>query len=265
MIFAIPYEDDFTLIGTTDRDYSGDPAKVSTSAEEIAYLCEAASRYFAKAITPSDVVWSYSGVRPLYGDGDDDPQAVTRDYVLELDDQGGAPLLTIVGGKITTYRRLAEHVLDKLAPHLGEKARAVGRWTASAPLPGGDFSVNGLPALADDFVRRYRWLSQAEARRLARSYGARARDILGEAKDRAALGRDFGATLSEAEVRYLMREEFAETAEDVVWRRSKLGLRLDETEIATLQAYMQASQSGAAGRLLDRSPVTEPDRSGRRR
>ncbi len=265
VIFAIPYEDDFTLIGTTDRDYSGDPAKVSTSAEEIAYLCEAASRYFAKAITPSDVVWSYSGVRPLYGDGADDPQAVTRDYVLELDDQGGAPLLTIVGGKITTYRRLAEHVLDKLAPHLGEKARAVGRWTASAPLPGGDFSVNGLPALADDFVRRYRWLSQAEARRLARSYGARARDILGEAKDRAALGRDFGATLSEAEVRYLMREEFAETAEDVVWRRSKLGLRLDETEIATLQAYMQASQSGAAGRLLDRSPVTEPDRSGRRR
>ncbi len=257
--FAIPYEDDFTLIGTTDRDYMGDPANVSASPEEIAYLCEAASRYFVQAVTPADVVWSYSGIRPLYGDGAGDPQAASRDYVLDLDDRVGAPLLTIVGGKITTYRRLAEHALEKLAPHLGAKARAAGRWTASAPLPGGDFAVAGLSALADDLVRRYRWLQEAEARRLARSYGTRARKILGEAKDRAALGQDFGASLSEAEVRYLMREEFAETAEDVVWRRSKFGLRLSVAKIAALQAFMQGNPSVAAGPPPDLTPVAEPD------
>ncbi len=193
------------------------------------------------------------------GDGVGQPQAASRDYVLELDDLDAAPLLTIVGGKIKTYRRLAEHALDKLALHLGAKARAAGRWTASAPLPGGDFAVTGLSALADDLVRRYCWLQEAEARRLARSYGTRARKILGEAKDRAALGRDFGAGLSEAEVRYLMREEFAETAEDVVWRRSKLGLRLSAAEIAVVQAFMQGNPSVAAGAPLDRTPVAEPD------
>ena len=258
--FAIPYEDDFTLIGTTDRDYSGDPAKVSASNEEIAYLCEAAGRYFASPVTPSDVVWSYSGVRPLSADGADDAQSVTRDYVLELDDKEGAPLLSIFGGKITTYRRLAEHALDKLAPHLSAEARAVGSWTGRVPLPGGDFPVLGLSALADELVRRCRWLDEVEARRLARSYGTRARLILGDAKDRASLGRDFGAGLSEAEVRYLMREEFAENAEDVIWRRSKLGLRLTPAEVEALETFML----GAASRPSPRASVKAAETLGRR-
>jgi glycerol-3-phosphate dehydrogenase len=238
VIFAIPYEDDFTLIGTTDRDYAGDPAEVSASDEEIAYLCKAASRYFARPLTPSDVVWSFSGVRPLHADGANDAQAVTRDYVLDFDDKDGAPLLSIFGGKITTYRRLAEHVLERLGPHLGAEARAVGRWTGKVPLPGGDFPALGFSAVADDLARRYGWLSGEEARRLARGYGTRARRILGEAKDKASLGRDFGAGLSEAEVCYLMREEFAREAEDVLWRRSKLGLRLSKEEAAALQSFM---------------------------
>ena len=250
VIFVIPYEDDFTLIGTTDRDYAGDPAKVFASEDEIVYLCEAASRYFAAPIAPRDIVWSYSGVRPLYADGADDAQAVTRDYVLEVEDKGGAPLISIFGGKITTYRRVAEQVLDKLAPHLSAEARAVGRWTGKVPLPGGDFPALGFSALVDDLARRYRWLSAEEARRLARNYGTRARRILGEAKDKSSLGRDFGAGLSEAEVRYLMREEFARGAEDVIWRRSKLGLRLSKEEVAALQTFMADT--------ISRRPPSEP-------
>jgi glycerol-3-phosphate dehydrogenase len=238
VVFAIPYEDDFTLIGTTDRDYDGDPGNVSASNEEIDYLCEAASRYFAAPITPDDVVWAYSGVRPLYADGAGDAQAATRDYVLELDNDAGAPILSIFGGKITTYRRLAEHVLEKLAPHLGDEPQAVGSWTGSVPLPGGDFPARGFDPLADDLARRYPWLDPVVTRRFVRSYGTRAGRILGEANEKAALGRDFGAGLSEAEVCYLMREEFAQEAEDVVWRRSKLGLRLSRHQIEALQAFM---------------------------
>jgi glycerol-3-phosphate dehydrogenase len=241
IVFAIPYEDDFTLIGTTDLDYVGDPAKVAPSSQEIAYLCESASRYFAAPVTPADVVWSYSGVRPLYADKAADggmAQDATRDYLLELDDVDGAPILSVFGGKITTYRRLAESALAKLAPHLSASARAVGPWTGGAPLPGGDFPTLGLAALVDDLARAFPWLDPAEARRFAHSYGTRARRVLGDAQNRDALGRDFGATLSEAEVRYLMRDEFALDAEDVVWRRSKLGLRLSAPEIAALQAFM---------------------------
>ncbi len=236
--FAIPFEDDFTLIGTTERDYAGDPARVSVSDEEIDYLCLAASRYFASPVAPSDVVWSYSGVRPLTADGTQDAQAATRDYLLELDARAGAPILSIFGGKITTYRRLAEHALGKLAPYLNDEGRAMGEWTGRAPLPGGDFPVLGFAALKDDLARRYPWLGAGEAGRLARSYGTRAERILAGAKDRASLGRDFGAGLSEAEVRYLMREEFAREAEDVVWRRTKLGLRLSGKEVEALRAFM---------------------------
>ena len=239
VVFVIPYEDDFTLIGTTDRDYAGDPAKVSASDEEIDYLCEATNRYFASPIARSDVVWSFSGVRPLYSDGAGDAQAATRDYVLELDDEGGPPILSIFGGKITTYRRLAEHALEKLAPHLSDECRLVGSWTGGVPLPGGDFPTRGLGALVDDLARRYPWLDPAEAQRFARSYGTRAQRILDGAKARAALGRDFGAGLSEAEVRYLMREEFAQAAEDVLWRRSKLGLRLSNHQAEALQTFMK--------------------------
>jgi glycerol-3-phosphate dehydrogenase len=238
IVFAIPYEQDFTLIGTTDRDYVGDPAEVTASREEIDYLCKAASEYFAAAVTPADVVWTYSGVRPLFDDGASAAQAATRDYVLELDDRAGAPLLSIFGGKITTYRRLAQHALAKLEPHLPAAARAKREWSGTIALPGGDFPVQGFERLVADLTRDYPWLEAAQSRRLARAYGTRARRILGAAKDKSALGRDFGGGLSEAEVLYLMTEEWAEEAADVVWRRSKLGLRLSKEEIAALETFM---------------------------
>jgi len=244
IIFAIPYEGDFTLIGTTDRDYVGDPAKAKASEEEIAYLCAAASEYFAKPIAPSEVVWTYSGVRPLYDDGASEAQAATRDYVLELD-ESGAPLMSIFGGKITTYRRLAEHVLEKLRPHIGAAADKRG-WTQNAALPGGDFPMLGVDALANEVQRAHPWLDPREARRLVSAYGTKAKEILMGAAGRAFLGRDFGAGLSEAEVDYLMREEWAEQAKDVLWRRSKLGLRLSQDEIAALEAFMAERRSRPA-------------------
>ena len=237
IIFAIPYEHDFTLIGTTDLDYHGDPSKVAASREEIDYLCAAASEYFAQAVEPQNVVWSYSGVRPLYDDGASAAQATTRDYVLELD-EAGAPLLSVFGGKITTYRRLALHVLEKLGQHIGAQARGRHDWSAGQPLPGGDFPVQGFEQLVADLARDYPWLETLQCRRLARAYGTRARRILGPAKEKTALGRDFGAGLSEAEVLYLMREERAEEAGDVVWRRSKLGLRLTGDQIKALDDFM---------------------------
>jgi glycerol-3-phosphate dehydrogenase len=243
IIFAIPYERDFTLIGTTDLDYAGDPAKVAASQDEIEYLCAAASEYFAQAVAPKDVVWTYSGVRPLYDDGANTAQAATRDYVLELD-EAAAPLLSVFGGKITTYRRLALHVLEKLGHLLSPEARARHDWSAGAPLPGGDFPVQGFESLLADLARDYPWLEAVQCRRLARAYGTRARRILGTAKDKAALGRDFGAGLSEAEVLYLMREEWAEEAADVVWRRSKLGLRLTSSEIKALDDFMAGQRAG---------------------
>jgi glycerol-3-phosphate dehydrogenase len=238
IVFAIPYEDDFTLIGTTDLDYRGDPAKVSASASEVEYLCAAANQYFAAPITRADVVWSYSGVRPLYDDGASEARAATRDYVLELDDAGAAPLLSVFGGKITTYRRLAEHALEKLAAHLSAKARQTGGWTGAVALPGGDFPALGVNDLVANLRRQFTWLEAAEARRLARSYGTRAWRVLGDASDQAALGADFGAGLSETEVRYLINEEFALEVEDVIWRRSKLGLRLSSRQIDRLSAFM---------------------------
>ena len=243
IIFAIPYERDFTLIGTTDLDYAGDPAKVAASQDEIEYLCAAASEYFAQAVAPKDVVWTYSGVRPLYDDGANTAQAATRDYVLELD-EAAAPLLSVFGGKITTYRRLALHVLEKLGHLLSPEARARHDWSAGAPLPGGDFPVQGFESLLADLARDYPWLEAVQCRRLARAYGTRARRILGTAKDKAALGYDFGAGLSEAEVLYLMREEWAEEAADVVWRRSKLGLRLTSSEIKALDDFMAGQRAG---------------------
>ena len=244
VIFAIPYEGDFTLIGTTDRDYAGDPAKVAASEEEIGYLCAAANRYFAAAITPNDVVWSYAGVRPLYADRGGEAQSVTRDYVLDLDAMAGAPLLSIFGGKITTYRRLAEQALEKLAPHLPAAARAVGRWTGIVPLPGGDFPATGFAALVEALTRRYPWLAAFDTHRLARSYGTRVPLILGDATAPAALGEDFGAGLSEAEIRYLMREEFAERAEDILWRRTKLGLRLAPAAAKAIEDFMARERRG---------------------
>ncbi|RTE89709.1 glycerol-3-phosphate dehydrogenase [Bradyrhizobium sp. LVM 105] len=238
IIFVIPYQDDFTLIGTTDRDYDGDPAKVKATTEEIQYLCTAASEYLAKPVRPDDVVWTYSGVRPLYDDGASEAKAATRDYVFELDTPGGVPLLSIYGGKITTYRRLAEEALERLAPYL-RSAKAREGWTGKWPLPGGDMNVSDIDGLIAELQRGYPFLSHEHARRLARAYGTMAVKLLGDAKSAADLGQSFGATLTEREVRYLMANEWAVTAEDVVWRRSKLGLRLSADEIAALDDWIR--------------------------
>jgi glycerol-3-phosphate dehydrogenase len=238
-VFAIPYEGDFTLIGTTDRDYDDDPGAVSATAEEVAYLCELASASFARGITSEDVIWSYSGVRPLFDDGASDAKAASRDYVLELEDEAGAaPLLSIIGGKITTYRRLAEAVLERLVPYLPRRAGEPAGWSGSAPLPGGDMEREGVSLLAHRIARTYPFLEAAHANRLARAYGTRAWSVLGGAKTAGDLGQDFGATLTEAEVRYLMGQEWARTAEDIVWRRSKLGLRLSGDEVAGLDTWL---------------------------
>jgi len=236
IFFAIPYERDFTLIGTTDADQrEGDP--ISASEEEIAYLCEGASRYFARPITPADVVWTYSGVRPLVDDGSGKPEAATRGYRLDLSDEDeGAPLLSVYGGKITTYRHLAEEAVDRLGTRL--PALSGPAWTRLRPLPGGDFGMEELPLLKADLAGRYPFLGEVQADRLARAYGTRAERWLGAARDWADLGRAFGGGLSQAEVDYLRDEEWAETAEDVLWRRTKLGLRLSAAEQAELAAYL---------------------------
>ncbi len=240
IVFVIPYQDDFTLIGTTDRDYDGDPAKVKASAEEIKYLCDSVSEYLAKPVRPEDVVWTYAGVRPLYDDGASEAKAATRDYVFELDTPGGgAPLLSIYGGKITTYRRLAEEALERLSPYL-RSAKARQGWTAKSPLPGGDLDVSAISALADELIRKYPFLSAAHANRLAHAYGTRASKVLGHAKSLDDLGQSFGATLTEREVKYLMSSEWALTADDIVWRRSKLGLRLSPAEIAAIDDWIAA-------------------------
>ncbi len=238
IVFAMPFEGDFTLIGTTETRFAGDPAGVAITPQEIDYLCEAANRYFRKTVSPDDVQWSFAGVRPLWGDGDGDASAVTRDYVLEVDAaRGQAPILSVFGGKITTYRRLAETVLKRL----GRWFPAMGPpWTASAALPGGDLPRGGLTALIDDLGRDYPWLPGALAGRLAASYGTRARELLGDAAGTADLGANLGAGLHERELDFLIRTEWAESAEDVLWRRTKLGLRMTPQQRDALAARMAA-------------------------
>ncbi len=245
IIFAIPYETDFTLIGTTECDHDGDPGEAVCTADERAYLCDAASAYFKAPVTEQDVVWSYSGVRPLYDDGASSATQATRDYVLKVVDRGGsAPLLNVFGGKITTYRRLAEAALAKLAPFYPEMA---GPWTAGAPLPGGDFPVDGVEALIEELREQYPFLDERFARRLVRAYGTEAGDVLGNASSLDDLGQSFGWNLTEREVRWLMTHEWARSAADVLWRRTKLGLRLSEAECCALDAWMrdQAATGGA--------------------
>ncbi len=222
VIFVIPYEQGFSLIGTTDLPWDRDAGRVEISAEETAYLCEAVTRWMQAPVTPADVVWSYSGVRPLHDDGAANASAVTRDYVLELDaPEGGAPALSIYGGKITTYRRLAEAALEKLG--VGGAS-----WTGTAPLPGGDLPGADFPRFLADLRAAYPFLPADLAHRLARAYGTRVTAVLGTAKAMADLGEDLGGGLTAAELAYLRTHEFAETAEDVLWRRSKLGLHVPD-------------------------------------
>ncbi len=252
IVFVIPYQDDFTLIGTTDRDFDGDPAKVKASTEEIEYLCDSVSEYLAQPVRPEDVIWTYAGVRPLYDDGASEAKAATRDYVFELDTPGGAPMLSIYGGKITTYRRLAEEALERLAPYLGSREDKAGEgWTGKSPLPGGDMDVSAVAALTAELVRSYPFLTEARASRLAHAYGTRATKLLGHAKSLADLGQSFGAGLTESEVRYLMAHEWARSAEDIVWRRSKLGLHLSAGEIAALEDWIVANHVPTGRPLLE--------------
>ena len=234
--FAIPYEHDFTLIGTTDEDFHGDPAEVASTPAEEQYLCAAVSEYLRRLVDPADIVWRYSGVRPLLDDGASKAQEATRDYVLALEAPAdGPPLLSVFGGKITTYRRLAEAAMAKLAPHFPGMR---GAWTASAPLPGGAFPWDAIGVVRQELCGRYPFLTEANAWRLVRAYGTLAAEMLGDARGIADLGRCFGAELTEREVDWLQRTEWARTADDVLWRRSKLGLRMNKGSVATLDEYL---------------------------
>jgi glycerol-3-phosphate dehydrogenase len=252
IFFVIPYERDFTLIGTTDQDYRGDPGTVHASADEVAYLCRSASAYLRVPVTPERVVWTYSGVRPLYDESSDtEAQAATRDYVLKLDAAHGIPpLLSVFGGKITTYRRLAESALAQLSPHLPAAANRPAGWTGKAPLPGGDFAMQGFETELAVARARYPFLAEAHLRRLFRAYGTRMDAILAGATSMADLGTVYGADLTEAELRYLVRAEWAREAPDVLWRRSKLGLRLSKAEAVrvdeALQRILAAREPAAA-------------------
>jgi glycerol-3-phosphate dehydrogenase len=237
IVFVIPYEDGFTLIGTTDIPFEGSPETVAIDRDETEYLCRAVSRWFARPVSPDSVVWSYSGVRPLYDDRASNASAVTRDYVFDLDETGGVPALSIFGGKITTYRRLAEHALAKLAPFLPQ---AGAPWTSGTKLPGGDLPGNDPAAFAAELRREYPFLDAALARRLTRSYGGEARRILNGAKAFDGLGRHFGAGLTERELDWLVKEEWARTPEDILWRRSKLGLRMRQDEARAVAAWLGA-------------------------
>jgi glycerol-3-phosphate dehydrogenase len=237
VIFAMPYEGDYTLIGTTEVDWQLDNGPVVISDEETQYLCAQVNIYFKNQISPEDVIWSYAGVRPLYDDNADDANVVTRDYVFNMDGDGKdlAPVLSVFGGKLTTYRKLAEHAMEKIAPFFPALKPA---WTNGAALPGGDFAIDGGDALRREAHERYPWLDTAQIARMVQSYGTRIFVILGEAKSADDLGQYFGAGLYEAEIAYLQHTEFASRPEDILWRRSKLGLKLNANEIDNLAQYM---------------------------
>ena len=235
IVFAIPFQCDFTLIGTTDRTFAGDPSTVIPSGEEIEYLCGVINDYFRTTIGSADVVWAYAGVRSLYDDGAGKPEDIGRDYTLMLDERyGEAPLLTIYGGKITTYRRLAEDAMAKLA-HFFPRSRP---WTAHSTLPGGDFLYDGISTLIERTQQRWKFLTANHVRRLVSAYGTRVDRVLGNAKSPDDLGMRLGADLTAAEVRYLIRNEWAQSADDVLWRRSKLGLRFSDAQRADLDRFM---------------------------
>jgi glycerol-3-phosphate dehydrogenase len=236
VVFVMPYEGRFSLIGTTEVDYQDDPGEARITHAEIVYLCDAVSRYFRETLTPDRVLWTFAGVRPLYDDARTDPSAVTRDYAFDLNQvPGEAPLLSILGGKITTYRKLAEHALDKLRPVLGFEGRP---WTATAPLPGGDLPNADLAMFMRELRMATPWLPSDLARRYGRAYGSRVRTLLMGARGLDDLGEHLGDGLYEAEVEYLRRYEWAVTAEDILWRRSKLGLHVGANTVARLEAWL---------------------------
>ncbi|WP_165854882.1 glycerol-3-phosphate dehydrogenase [Marinobacter sp. JSM 1782161] len=236
IIFVIPYEDDFSLIGTTDVDYQGDPKKATISEEEVDYLVGIVNDYFRNKLTPEDVVWSYSGVRPLMDDEGGSAQKASRDYTFEVD--GGkdeAPLISVFGGKITTYRKLAEAATDRISQFFTD---AGDGWTRDATLPGGDFGSQ--EDLRDELKTAYPWVPSGLIHRFVRTYGTRTRKLLDGCHSMEDMGRHFGANLYAREIDYLRDQEWAVDAEDIVWRRTKLGLRLTAAELSGIQAYLDS-------------------------
>ncbi len=236
IVFAIPYERDYTLIGTTDQEYHGDPADIKIDQDEVDYLLTSVNRYVEQPVTREKIVWTYSGARPLYDDAKGNASAVTRDYVFDLDSpKGEGPLLSVFGGKLTTYRKLAEHALERLQPVMRFKGKP---WTAGSPLPGGDMKNADFDGFLNSIFERWNWLPKGLARRYARAYGTRIERLIGTANGLSGLGEHFGDDLYEAEVSYLLRAEWALTDDDILWRRSKLGLHVSDETAAHLRAWL---------------------------
>ena len=250
VIFAIPYETDYLLIGTTDNDNVSNAERPEITPQEIDYLCTVASDYLREAVTPDDVVWHFSGVRPLYDDGASEATEATRDYVITQDTRAGGSLINIFGGKLTTYRKLAEEVLTLVDRTARQKTR---QWTDSVVLPGGDFPVDGFDALVADAKQDYPFVDPLLIARLTRLYGTELRQLLGDCQNSESLGQHFGADLYQVEVDFLVRAEWARQADDIVYRRTKLGLRMQPHEIAALQTYLDdlPIQQGVTGFAAD--------------
>ncbi|HTU64076.1 MAG TPA: glycerol-3-phosphate dehydrogenase, partial [Polyangiales bacterium] len=238
VVFVIPYNGDFTLVGTTDKAHEGDPAEVAMDAEEEQYLLSVFNRHFKKQLSSADILWRYSGVRPLCDDESDSPSAITRDYTLEVqaDDQGKLPVLHVFGGKLTTYRRLSEAALQGLKPYFPNMAAS---WTRDAILPGGDIGSDDFGAWRAQLESQYAWLPAQITARLADAYGSRIHQLLAHCQSMADLGAHFGSGLYQREVEFLIAQEWAESAEDILWRRSKLGLRMNAAQVQALARFVR--------------------------
>jgi len=235
VVFALPFAQDFTLIGTTDENFVGDVNSPAPDTKEILYLCDVMNEYFRDKVTPDELVWAFSGVRALYDDGAGKPEDVTRDYELVLDETPRqAPLLTVYGGKITTHRKLAEAAMEKIGPFFASRPP----WTAGSTLPGGEFAPNDFYAVVAETIARWPFLSEPHARRLVRAYGLRVERILGDAQSMDDLGPRLTSDLTGAELRYLVETEWAETADDVLWRRTKLGLKATPDERIAINQFI---------------------------
>ena len=244
IIFAVPYEQHYTLLGTTDMEVDDEPGAVKIDPSEIEYICNAASEYFATAVEPADVVWAYSGVRPLYDDDSSNASKVTRDYKLDLDNRKEAPVLSVYGGKITTYRKLADDALKLLAEHL--PVSTTDDWTRHQPLPGGDVPGADFEAFLVDVRKQYAWLDEAVLFDYARNYGTRMHVLLQNCSNTSQLGQKFGGGLNQVEVDYLVEHEWARTVEDIIWRRSKKGLAIDDKGTDLLHQYLESKVSSGS-------------------
>lgn len=247
IIFAVPYENNFTLLGTTDVEIHAEPGKEKIDDNEIKYICDNASQYFKKPITPDQIVWTYSGVRPLYDDASDNASKVTRDYKLDLDTRKGAPVLSVYGGKITTYRKLAEQAVDMLKTELNFTANG---WTASKPLPGGDIANADFEAFAQQAEEKYAWLDKEVLADYCRNYGTLIHRLLQNVTDVNGLGHHFGGPLYQIEVEYLVQHEWARSAEDILWRRSKKGLHTPKGTEQTLQQWLDQHYDFSSGKVV---------------